>query len=413
MLINMTKPDIQSTLLTFLKQQSFDQLYLAVSGGVDSMVLLHAAAQLDLAQPIKLLHINHQIHAEASQWAEYVSNTASQYRVGCRVLTVSLDPTLGIEEGARLARYQAFSSIVSEKDLLLTAHHFNDQKETFIFRSLRGTSITGLLGMKPINVIHNCRVGRPFLDIPKAAFLDYAQHHQLTWVEDPSNQDLTLSRNAIRKAMDYLSNMKGFHITQNHLEKQHAIVQYSCNKALQDILVSAHIIDIELLEQFPIALQEMVFHTWLTMQVGYVSHHQSLELFTSFMTGSKDRYPEANFDSVSILRYRNLITAQKLPNLLYGTVTSSAEWIDLGLSGKIHNPGQEIVHISPLSKHKGRYKKQLQALGIPSWLRVYIPMVNDQPILLIPQNSRMLLWHPPKQWLHWLESTKAINNDIE
>lgn len=404
--IIMANLKLDNTVLSFLDQHLYKVLYLAVSGGVDSMVLLHLVAQLKISSKVIILHFDHQINESSAKWADHVKKSVEQYGFEIRVLTEDLNPKLGLEEAARYARYTAFSSTLTDNDLLLTAHHYDDQQETFIFRALRGSSINGLLGMKPIAYVHGCRVGRPFLNTPKESLVSYAKQHKLKWVEDPSNQDIMYSRNAIRKAMSYLNQLNGFSITHNHLVKHHAVVQYTIDEALKRTAIANHILDIEVLSCYPIEIQELVFHHWIVSQVGYMSHHQSHELFLSFLKGAVDRYPEAIFNSRTVLRYRNLITMQTLPKSLYASVQTQQEWNDIQQCGRIHNPTKKRIHIQPLGKQKSMYKKPLQTLGIPNWIREFIPSINGKPIVLA--NNSEIFWQPPKHWQHWLKNNLAI-----
>ncbi|MEC7030694.1 MAG: tRNA lysidine(34) synthetase TilS [Pseudomonadota bacterium] len=399
---------IQKTLKHFLVQHTFKRLYIAVSGGIDSMVLLHAISQLDI-MPVEVIHINHHIHAESQKWADFVAKIASENNLKCHILDVTLDKSLGIEEAARHARYHAISEHTTDDDLVLTAHHLNDQKETLIFRALRGTGMQGLRGMQPISYIYQCRVGRPFLPLPKKVLEDYAHQHQLSWIDDPSNCDLTLNRNAIRRALNYLDHLNGFSITQAHIEKQSKVVDICVQNALSVSLIAPHILCIHSLSQHPLVLQEMVFHRWLTTQVGTINHQKVNALFNAFISANLDRYPQETFQASLLLRYRNCLTVLSLPKQSMYTVLSDNEWIDLGVIGKIYNPDQQKLMIQPLAAKKSRFKKRLQSLGVPLWLREHLPMINQSP-LIFDQSKPNIFWHPPLEWRHWLSNLPNVND---
>ena len=127
-------------------------LRIALSGGMDSVLLLHVAAQLYAhTGQVSAVHINHQLQPNADQTARFCQGI-------CRQLGVSLDsrrvtvagrecPDIGasggVEEAARNARYQVFEEILAPGELLLMAHHGDDQAETVLFRLLRGTGVAG------------------------------------------------------------------------------------------------------------------------------------------------------------------------------------------------------------------------------------------------------------------------------
>ena len=176
-------------------------LWVAFSGGLDSTVLCHAIARLSEHHQlnITLLHINHQLHQDADQWARQCERVAQQYNLAFECVTLDGQPRgASIENWARQQRRQIFANKLAQGGAVITAHHQDDQAETLLFRLLRGTGPDGLAAMRMCSPLSKGQIIRPFLSISRQALTAYAQAHQLTWIEDPSNQNMAFTRNYLR-----------------------------------------------------------------------------------------------------------------------------------------------------------------------------------------------------------------------
>ncbi|HEY6901410.1 MAG TPA: tRNA lysidine(34) synthetase TilS, partial [Puia sp.] len=171
-----------------------DRLLVAVSGGMDSVVLcelLHRAGY-----PFTIAHCNFQLRGEESERDEaFVRQLAVKY--GREVLVRRFDVVgVSIQAAARQLRYEWFQSIVAEwgGGLILTAHHQDDSIETLLMNFFKGTGIAGLRGILPRQGV----VVRPLLFAGKAALQQFAAEAGLSWVEDSSNQSDKYTRNYFR-----------------------------------------------------------------------------------------------------------------------------------------------------------------------------------------------------------------------
>lgn len=179
------------------------KILIAYSGGVDSHVLLHALAQCRQEfSELKLtaVHIHHGLFEEADQWAQHCRQRCNELKVKLQIVDVEVKRAKGvsIEEDARAARYAALADILQQNDILVTAHHADDQAETCLLQFLRGSGIKGLASMPIIVNFAAGFLARPFLSVSRQEILQYAQKNKLLWVEDHSNHDLNFTRNFLR-----------------------------------------------------------------------------------------------------------------------------------------------------------------------------------------------------------------------
>jgi tRNA(Ile)-lysidine synthase len=176
----------------------------AFSGGLDSLVLLHALVRLGATTrvdwKISALHVNHGLQPEAAQWAEFCRRTCQAFDVPLELVCIDACPWPGqsAEEAAREARYTALANHMAEGDAVLTAHHMNDQAETLLLRLLRGAGPAGAAAIPEQRRLGKGWVLRPLLGVTRRALRDYGIDHQLHWIEDPSNRDLDFDRNYLR-----------------------------------------------------------------------------------------------------------------------------------------------------------------------------------------------------------------------
>ncbi|PPK74971.1 tRNA(Ile)-lysidine synthase [Methylobacter tundripaludum] len=183
------------------ERQSF---YVAYSGGVDSHVLLHCCASIpQLKDRLTAVYVHHGLQAEAESWAKHCEKTAKDLGVEFLTLRVNANAAPGEspEEAARNARYAALKSLIKADDALLLAQHREDQLETVLLQLFRGSGLRGLSGMPERMAFGAGVMLRPLLNTPKQAISDYAHAHQLSWVEDPSNQSNDYDRNFLRNAV--------------------------------------------------------------------------------------------------------------------------------------------------------------------------------------------------------------------
>lgn len=176
-------------------------LRVALSGGVDSVVLLHLLTGLVSAFPFTLsaMHVHHGLNPRADDWAAHCQLLCERLGVPFELVRVKVarKSAAGLEASARTARYAALTQ--PGADAVVLAHHLDDQAETVLFQLLRGGEPRALAAMPEIRLHENKPLLRPLLNAPKSALMDYARRHQLSWVEDDSNADTTLSRNALRQ----------------------------------------------------------------------------------------------------------------------------------------------------------------------------------------------------------------------
>jgi tRNA(Ile)-lysidine synthase len=176
-------------------------ILVGLSGGVDSVVLLHLLAQLSPQHSWKLsaLHVHHGISPRADEWTEFCGKLCAQYAVPLQVEHVNIAPLrdMGVEAAARKLRHEAFAR--QPVDFIALAHHQDDQAETLLLQLLRGAGVKGVAAMPALRL----RAGapallRPLLDVSRVELLAYAQQHALQWVEDESNADDCYPRNFVR-----------------------------------------------------------------------------------------------------------------------------------------------------------------------------------------------------------------------
>jgi tRNA(Ile)-lysidine synthase len=180
------------------------RFYIGYSGGVDSHVLLHCCASIaQLTGKLTAVYVHHGLQAEAESWAGHCEQTAKDLGVEFLTLRVNAKAASGEspEEAARNARYAALKSLLNVDDVLLLAQHREDQLETVLLQLFRGSGLRGLSGMPECQAFGAGVMLRPLLNTPKQAISDYAQAHQLSWVEDPSNESNDYDRNFLRNAV--------------------------------------------------------------------------------------------------------------------------------------------------------------------------------------------------------------------
>lgn len=181
-----------------------DTVVVAVSTGVDSMVLLTLLQRLPVAHRPKLIvaHVDHQLRQQSQVERQFITTYCQQHGLPLEVAVwpLAAHPATGIEAAAREFRYAFFERVMKQTHAttLVTAHHANDQAETVLMKLIRGGDLTQLVGIRTEQPFGSGRLVRPLLRIDKATLLAYAQTNHLTWYEDATNQADDVLRNRIR-----------------------------------------------------------------------------------------------------------------------------------------------------------------------------------------------------------------------
>ena len=187
---------------------------LAFSGGMDSTALLHLLSEdTRFNGCLSAIHVNHGIHQDADHWASHCQQQCNRLSIPLHIAHVELDNHS--EACARNARIEVFRSQLSDDDCLLTAHHQDDQLETLLFRLMRGTGLKGLTGMALLSTHEHYPIYRPLLNCRRTAIRRLVEDRQLSYVNDPSNQDDQFSRNFIRNQLLPLMQQGNHQVRQN------------------------------------------------------------------------------------------------------------------------------------------------------------------------------------------------------
>ena len=175
------------------KRPSAKRIAVGLSGGVDSVVLLHQLKDRGVAA----IHVHHGLSANAGDWAQFCRKLCKRLGIPLSVVKVSVKRSgEGLEAAAREARYAAFRK--AKADVIALAHNLDDQAETVLMNLLRGAGARGASGMAEHSRHGAKAIWRPLLDVSRKDILAYARKHGLEWVEDESNADEALARNFIR-----------------------------------------------------------------------------------------------------------------------------------------------------------------------------------------------------------------------
>jgi tRNA(Ile)-lysidine synthase len=171
-----------------------------LSGGVDSVVLLHLLRELapECGFRVSAIHVHHGLSPNADAWARFCRALCRRWKTPLAVRRVRVIRSgAGLEAAARAARYRCYRTL--RADVIALGHQLDDQAETVLMNLLRGAGLAGASGMCASAPFHERLVVRPLLEVPRAAITRYATANRLDWIEDESNRDESLSRNYLRR----------------------------------------------------------------------------------------------------------------------------------------------------------------------------------------------------------------------
>jgi len=255
---------LEQRVLTSIKRYGLwkpkDVVTLAISGGVDSMVMLEIllSTQRSHKAELRVVTFDHGLRSESEQEVEMVKETCVHRNISCTVERLHIQKGPRLQERARMAR----RTFLEQCDgYIATAHHASDQAETVLFRLLRGSGLDGLQGMQR----QHGRWVKPLLDIFKPEIYTYADKKNLNWCEDPSND--TTTRGEIRRVWEYLTPIrsnpeKSMSAVANLLSRDADFIQTQVSLYYKEVVVEDRI-NVSALRKHHIALQTRLIREWL------------------------------------------------------------------------------------------------------------------------------------------------------
>lgn len=430
-------------LADFFQTQNLEKTFwVAYSGGLDSHVLLSLCHELQnqFALKLRVIHINHQINPQAELWEQHCSDICKHYKLPFTVAKIDKKIIAGesLEAWARTQRYQAMSQYMQTGDMLLTAHHQNDQAETFLLQLLRGAGVKGLSAMPGLKKLGKGFLARPLLNFTREQILAYAKVNQLKWIEDHTNADQIIERNFVRHTILPLLKEKKPSVTAtiarsaNHCAEAEILLTEYAELLLPDLLnddLSLNISSLLTLSNFK---QKLILRAWLHQgKVRLPSEKKLTEILSSICLARNDRMPCVEWDDVAVRRYQNglYLTSQKVCS-----ITDSYEW---DFRSPLRIPGfgtlraslcpeqglvQELKQVQlhfrcsrnerPFTNFGNKkIKKMFQEWGIPPWQRGKVPFIcTNQKIISIVPFYVNEAYAAKKNELGWVIQLEEINS---
>lgn len=394
-------------LLARLGQRAARPLWVAFSGGRDSHVLLHLAVAAGLSP--RAVHVDHGLHPQSAAWAQHCQEVCRGLGVALTIrrITAPADSGQGPEAAARAARYQVFTDLLRADELLLTAHHRDDQAETVLLRILRGTGLRGIAGMPSERRLGRGRLFRPLLAVSRGQIADYAGRFGLAWVDDPSNAESDADRNFLRNRI--LPEL------QSRWPAASEMLTRLADQAGEDAELLDELAELDLeqtsdaaglsvpaLARLPRPRQRNALRRWLRNNDRRPPSAARLEAgLDALLTAAADREPVLRWDDGIIRRYRDALhllssrTAAPpqtafawdlhgvltIPGIgrLTVTETRQGERLRADLQGRSDvtvqlRQGGERIQPSG-SRHRRPLKTLFQEAGVPPWERRRTPLI--------------------------------------
>ncbi|HHT0593799.1 TPA: tRNA lysidine(34) synthetase TilS [Legionella anisa] len=301
----------------------FNKLIVGYSGGLDSTVLLHVlASQPTLLVKLVAVHVNHGISANALRWQLHCQQFCQNLGIPLVTQSVQFDRSANIEEGARIARYAVFSSLLTEQDCFISGHHLNDQAETVLLQLFRGSGVDGLAAMPDFGQLEPGKIARPFLTHSREQLEHYATLHQLNWIEDESNQDTSYSRNYLRQYIMPLLKKKWPGVVGNIARTALHCQQAKRNLdmlAAQDMILEENLEKLTSNSLLITSLKTLgrdrianVLRSWLkNNQIQLPSTVTFWRLIDEVIFASQDATPEVSWGEVTVRRYQKHLYLDK------------------------------------------------------------------------------------------------------
>ena len=196
--------------IDFIRSFYGKKLAVAVSGGVDSVALLHWL--IEIGADIVCLHVNHGLRAVADTETQYVRDLCAKLNVPCHVFYWTDEkPKSGIEAAARTARYKMMTDFCHENGIeyLVVAHQADDQIETFLMNLARGSGVFGLAAMQPVSERDGIKIVRPLLNVSRDELREYCDARNIKYFTDEMNSDARYTRVRIRQNRHVLKDALG------------------------------------------------------------------------------------------------------------------------------------------------------------------------------------------------------------
>ncbi|WP_126444806.1 tRNA lysidine(34) synthetase TilS [Sulfuricystis multivorans] len=283
------------------------RLAVALSGGIDSVVLLHSLARLR-PEGLSALHVHHGLSQHADAWADFCAAFARSLGVPfqCVRVTVERGSPDGLEAAARRARHAVFARIPA--DWIVLAHQRDDQAETLLFNLLRGAGLAGAAAMRQASG----RLLRPLLTVGRAEIAAYAKAQGLEWIEDESNADIRHTRNFLRHRVLKLL-LGRFPAATRNLAA--AAARFAEAEALLDDLAR---LDLAGCEGFPLPVERLqalpeprarnvLRYLLAHNQVAIPSDARLREALRQMLAAASDRHPLVELGNHRLLRRRGWI----------------------------------------------------------------------------------------------------------
>jgi len=429
------------------------KIYIACSGGRDSMALLFACQQLQL--PIHVIHINHKLQKVSDDWQQLVEGYCYKHHIDYDSVCIdwqsqkvySADSTISHEQQAneqqaRTARYRAIIQIAGEDAIVALAHHANDQVETLLMNLCQGTGLAGLTGMTAFGVQHEFGtpiwLWRPLLELTRDEISDFIAAQHIPHVDDPTNfgvaNQRAFLRNQILPLLDERFHKVVQNITrtqQNLTEAQHIVDdQYQQDLALcqwsngwtshQQCL---HIPNLKSLSQ---ARRFNLLHHWVKGSQKFAPIRQLIAQIEQLLQSAQtDQQAILQWQGIEIRKYRDTLYRLdtdyvkaihgKSDNRVLANLTADVEIsvglsLELALASRAVLPNESFQLLSQ-SFHQS-FKKLCQRFDIPSWERQFAKVVimndDEEKVLTASQIPKQFALLLPNISV-WLADARELN----
>jgi tRNA(Ile)-lysidine synthase len=388
-------------------------LLLALSGGLDSIVLLHLLAEVRASLQFELhaMHVHHGLSVNADVWAEFCSAQCQQLNVPLQIAHVNVaqnpdykNSEQGIEAEARQLRYNAlFTYAATGKipEFIVTAHHQDDQAETLLLQLFRGAGVKGLSSMAAVDITR--RLLRPLLNVSRQSLHEYALQHDIKWCDDESNDNTQYDRNFLRHEVIPVLESRFTSVktvlarTASHMAEASELLEALAAQDAEKILSDSSLC-LQALGQLSAARAKNVLRWWFAQNGLAMPAAEHLnEIVEQLLNARKDADLNIKLQHLYLRKYQQRAylcedkTAEPFDMVWHGeaelTLPSGGKLFFKPVLGAGLALKQGVTKLRITNRDGGeRFKPDalrptrtlkylLQEINMPPWQRMYIPLI--------------------------------------